>query len=194
MKFVILLGATERDGSACGQTSGHAEMWTGQSELQFLSVYFLHGPCFKGIVQGSRWALDHLKFNPGTDLNPQRPISVCEDGHWNWVNSHFGVNYPFKICSCCCQCTRLQLRGNQQEAELKRREQQINRLKERLLDRPREKGPCETHSCRIFPSVSNICWNRSTVYSHRGVELPTRRPSQTARQILQVYGEVRWFL
>ncbi|KAK5866319.1 hypothetical protein PBY51_020519 [Eleginops maclovinus] len=42
------------------------------------------------------------------------------------------------------KCTRLQLRGNQQEAELKRREQQTNRLKERvsqLTERHREKGP-----------------------------------------------------
>ncbi|XP_029920735.1 afadin- and alpha-actinin-binding protein [Myripristis murdjan] len=40
--------------------------------------------------------------------------------------------------------TRLQLRFNQQEAELKRREQQNNRLRERLsqlTDRHREKGP-----------------------------------------------------
>lgn len=119
-------------------------------------------------------------------------ISACEDGCQSWHN--FWVNYPFKSCSCCCQCTRLQLRSHQQEAELKRREQQISRLKERLLDRPREKGPCETHSCRIFPYISNICWNWSPIYSHRGVELPARRPSQTARQSLQVYCEVRWFL
>ncbi|XP_044047293.1 afadin- and alpha-actinin-binding protein isoform X2 [Siniperca chuatsi] len=42
------------------------------------------------------------------------------------------------------KCTRLQLRSNQQEAELRRREQQSNRLKERLSqlpDRHREKGP-----------------------------------------------------
>ncbi|XP_038570052.1 afadin- and alpha-actinin-binding protein isoform X4 [Micropterus salmoides] len=42
------------------------------------------------------------------------------------------------------KCSRLQLRSNQQEAELKRREQQSNRLKERLsqlTDRHREKGP-----------------------------------------------------
>ncbi|KAI3352883.1 hypothetical protein L3Q82_019462, partial [Scortum barcoo] len=43
------------------------------------------------------------------------------------------------------KCTRLQLRCNQQEAELKRREQQSNRMKERLsqlTDRRKEKGPC----------------------------------------------------
>ncbi|KAK5926885.1 hypothetical protein CgunFtcFv8_022420 [Champsocephalus gunnari] len=42
------------------------------------------------------------------------------------------------------KCTRLQLRGNQQEGELKRREQHTNRLKERmsqLTERHREKGP-----------------------------------------------------
>ncbi|XP_018520117.1 afadin- and alpha-actinin-binding protein isoform X1 [Lates calcarifer] len=42
------------------------------------------------------------------------------------------------------KCTRLQLRCNQQEAELRRREQHSNRLKERmsqLTDRHREKGP-----------------------------------------------------
>ncbi|XP_051239684.1 afadin- and alpha-actinin-binding protein isoform X3 [Dicentrarchus labrax] len=42
------------------------------------------------------------------------------------------------------KCTRLQLRSNQQEAELRRREQHSNRLKERLsqlTDRQREKGP-----------------------------------------------------
>ncbi|XP_029294305.1 afadin- and alpha-actinin-binding protein [Cottoperca gobio] len=39
------------------------------------------------------------------------------------------------------KCTRLQLRYNQQEAELKRREQHTNRLKERVSDRHREKGP-----------------------------------------------------
>ncbi|XP_070782744.1 afadin- and alpha-actinin-binding protein B [Enoplosus armatus] len=42
------------------------------------------------------------------------------------------------------KCTRLQLRSNQQEAELRRREQHSNRLKERLSqlpDRHREKGP-----------------------------------------------------
>ncbi|CAK6973447.1 LOW QUALITY PROTEIN: afadin- and alpha-actinin-binding protein A [Scomber scombrus] len=42
------------------------------------------------------------------------------------------------------KCTRLQLRCNQQDAELKRREQLSNRLKERLsqqIDRHREKGP-----------------------------------------------------
>ncbi|XP_033976602.1 afadin- and alpha-actinin-binding protein isoform X2 [Trematomus bernacchii] len=42
------------------------------------------------------------------------------------------------------KCTRLQLRGNQQEGELKRREQHTNRLKERmsqLTEQHREKGP-----------------------------------------------------
>ncbi|XP_026159652.1 afadin- and alpha-actinin-binding protein [Mastacembelus armatus] len=42
------------------------------------------------------------------------------------------------------KCGRLQLRCNQQEAELRRREQQSNRLKERLsqlADRHRDKGP-----------------------------------------------------
>ncbi|XP_031720292.1 afadin- and alpha-actinin-binding protein [Anarrhichthys ocellatus] len=39
------------------------------------------------------------------------------------------------------KCTRLQLRCNQQEAELRLREQHINRLKERVADRHREKGP-----------------------------------------------------
>ncbi|XP_074485014.1 afadin- and alpha-actinin-binding protein isoform X1 [Sebastes fasciatus] len=42
------------------------------------------------------------------------------------------------------KCTRLQLRCNQQEAELRRREQHTSRLKERvfqLTERPREKGP-----------------------------------------------------
>ncbi|KAK1886734.1 Afadin- and alpha-actinin-binding protein B [Dissostichus eleginoides] len=42
------------------------------------------------------------------------------------------------------KCARLQLRGNQQEGELKRREQHTNRLKERmsqLTERHREKGP-----------------------------------------------------
>ncbi|XP_067439715.1 afadin- and alpha-actinin-binding protein B isoform X2 [Thunnus thynnus] len=42
------------------------------------------------------------------------------------------------------KCTRLQLRCNQQDAELRRREQHSNRLKERLsqlTDRHREKGP-----------------------------------------------------
>ncbi|XP_030268634.1 afadin- and alpha-actinin-binding protein B [Sparus aurata] len=42
------------------------------------------------------------------------------------------------------KCTHLQLRCNQQEAELRRREQHSNRLKERLSqlpDRHREKGP-----------------------------------------------------
>ncbi|KAM3864579.1 afadin- and alpha-actinin-binding protein [Diretmus argenteus] len=42
------------------------------------------------------------------------------------------------------KCSRLQLRCNQQEAELKRREQHSNRLKERmsqLTDRHKEKGP-----------------------------------------------------
>eukprot|EP00066_Takifugu_rubripes_P021363 XP_011610629.1 PREDICTED: afadin- and alpha-actinin-binding protein-like isoform X2 [Takifugu rubripes] len=36
---------------------------------------------------------------------------------------------------------RLQLRSNQQEAALRRQEQQLNRLKDRLTDRPRDKGP-----------------------------------------------------
>ncbi|KAM7390921.1 hypothetical protein PAMA_008902 [Pampus argenteus] len=43
--------------------------------------------------------------------------------------------------------TRLQLRCNQQDAELRRREQHSNRLKERLsqlTDRHKEKGPCHT--------------------------------------------------
>ncbi|XP_040892737.1 afadin- and alpha-actinin-binding protein [Toxotes jaculatrix] len=42
------------------------------------------------------------------------------------------------------KCTRLQLRCNQQEAELRRREQHSNRLKERLsqlTDRHKERGP-----------------------------------------------------
>ncbi|XP_071359914.1 afadin- and alpha-actinin-binding protein isoform X2 [Trachinotus anak] len=42
------------------------------------------------------------------------------------------------------KCTRLQLRCNQQEGEMRRREQHSNRLKERLsqlTDRHREKGP-----------------------------------------------------
>ncbi|XP_041790381.1 afadin- and alpha-actinin-binding protein [Chelmon rostratus] len=42
------------------------------------------------------------------------------------------------------KCTRLQLQSNQQEAELRRREQHSNRLKERLsqqIDRHRDKGP-----------------------------------------------------
>ncbi|XP_056227815.1 afadin- and alpha-actinin-binding protein [Seriola aureovittata] len=42
------------------------------------------------------------------------------------------------------KCTRLQLRNNQQEAELRRREQHSNRLRERmsqLTDRHKERGP-----------------------------------------------------
>ncbi|KAM3622693.1 uncharacterized protein V6R79_002077 [Siganus canaliculatus] len=42
------------------------------------------------------------------------------------------------------KCTRLQLRSNQQEAELKRREQHISRMKERLslqADKHRDRGP-----------------------------------------------------
>lgn len=56
---------------------------------------------------------------------------------------------PLQSSVPSCQCTHLQLRCNQQEAELRRREQHSNRLKERLSqlpDRHREKGPCETHS------------------------------------------------
>lgn len=46
--------------------------------------------------------------------------------------------------SPCDQSKRLQLRSNQQEAALRRQEQQLNRLKDRLTDRPRDKGPCES--------------------------------------------------
>lgn len=76
---------------------------------------FLHGPCVKGIVQGSRWALDRLKFNPWPGLNPQRPFSVCEDGRRNWADewiSNFGWAIPLKsvpavvsALACSCEAT-----------------------------------------------------------------------------------------
>lgn len=50
---------------------------------------------------------------------------------------------------CLFQFKRLQLRSNQQEAALRRQEQQMNRLKERLSDRPRDKAPCETNILQV---------------------------------------------
>lgn len=52
----------------------------------------------------------------------------------------------FIFDSIFCQSARLQLRVTQHEAELRRKEQQNNRMKERLTqlsDRNKEKGPCE---------------------------------------------------
>lgn len=112
------------------------------------------------------------------------------------------------------QCTRLQLQSNLQEAELRRREQQINRLKERLADRHREKGPCETHSVvsllqfpegftqryllayQIFTETTQHLPSCIFLSSHRGVELSAWRSRQkrTAHQIIQVHRQVRWLL
>ncbi|KAF3844042.1 hypothetical protein F7725_016090 [Dissostichus mawsoni] len=69
------------------------------------------------------------------------------------------------------KCTRLQLRGNQQEGELKRREQHTNRLKERmsqLTERHREKGPCEAQSVLYQLNPHNIhpCFLKPQNISH----------------------------
>lgn len=66
---------------------------------------------------------------------------------------------PLQLSVPSCQCTHLQLRCNQQEAELRRREQHSNRLKERLSqlpDRHREKGPCETHSVDVKDEIHRL--------------------------------------
>ncbi|XP_076001671.1 afadin- and alpha-actinin-binding protein isoform X1 [Genypterus blacodes] len=57
------------------------------------------------------------------------------------------------------KCRHLQVRCNQQEAELRRREQHGNRLKERLsqlTDRHRDKGPCEL-LLKLINSCTTIC-------------------------------------
>lgn len=104
-----------------------------------------------------------------------------------------------------CQCTRLQLRCNQQEAELRRREQHSNKLKEKvsqLTDRHREKGPCETHihkhsyvlTYQTLLTPLNIYHLAFFLSSHRGVELSAWRSREktTAHQIVQVYCKVSW--
>ncbi|XP_056264486.1 afadin- and alpha-actinin-binding protein B [Pseudoliparis swirei] len=63
--------------------------------------------------------------------------------HLKEMDTHVARLQDMLICEQA-KCTRLQLRCNQQEAELRLREQHTNRLKERLsqlTDRHREKGP-----------------------------------------------------
>lgn len=101
-----LVGATKREWWACGPASGHAEMWTGQSEAHIVEYITIRIP------------------------------------------SHDFPSF-WKSSPSSCQCNRLQLRCNQQDAELRRRELHSNRLKERLsqlTDRHKEKGHCETPS------------------------------------------------
>lgn len=65
------------------------------------------------------------------------------------------------------QYKRLQLRSNQQGAALRRQEQQINRLKERLSVRPRDKGPCETNILKVtffFFLISHFLKPFSSLY------------------------------
>ncbi len=68
--------------------------------------------------------------------------------------------------SVCVQCARLQGRCHQQGAELKRREQQIQRMREKLsqlTDRHKPRGVCETvWLMLIHYHYCSQCWGETT--------------------------------
>ncbi|XP_074521449.1 afadin- and alpha-actinin-binding protein B isoform X2 [Halichoeres trimaculatus] len=70
------------------------------------------------------------------------------------------------------KCTRLQLRCNQQEAELRRSEQQSNRLKERLLHLPDKHSNKPSIEVLNFPRGSR--YKRGPIKSLRGEEATLR--------------------
>lgn len=82
-----------------------------------------------------------------TDQSKQRcnHYATVKSQHLSTLSA-FIQFYLFCFCFFSLKVTRLQLRCSQQEAELRRREQHINRLKDRLADRFKERGSCEIHT------------------------------------------------
>lgn len=166
---------------------GGALSWTWSAALLLVTYPEMTNSLISLLLRGWRVSFGHNRF----EWLSQKHIKVFKDGYW--------VNYP--LIWCLFQYKRLQLRSNQQEAALRRQEQQMNRLKARLSDRPRDKAPCETdqHSdSKIFKF--HIFWNHSAVFiflcSHRCVEHSPRRASQRGRahQVFQTCCEVYWLL
>lgn len=152
---------TAPPGLLTGRCTDSKEMHSGWVKMKWMSVCHSGGENNKPLSRRSnlmRW----INTWPGSrtcwDVN--RPKWVV---FYNLYTST--CHYPALISVPSHQCTHLHLRSNQQEAELRRREQQISRLKERLMDRHREKGPCET----IAPTSLHKSADMAGIYRNHNI-------------------------